>query len=237
MSSSHSRQPRPRRSKGFTLIELLVVVSIIALLVAILVPALQQARDAAESVVCQSNLHQVGIATQMFTEDNDGSLYWHRGTEKSLPIPYDYTKYRPWFHKGGVLSPYLQGDAEPVARYGCSTHENDPTWWSDGDYIGNRHIVNLPAHFPQFGGYPSKLAEIRKPARKIVVAEFGRQGTDTYPFDGLGYNMYLGLGDHHQGYNNILWADMHVEPILKTDLQWNAPNLIDLYMWLDRDSN
>ena len=237
MSSSQSRHPQPSRSKGFTLIELLVVVSIIALLVAILVPALQQARDAAESVVCQSNLHQVGIATQMFTEDNDGSLYWHRGTEKSLPIPYDYTKYRPWFHKGGVLSPYLQGDAEPVARYGCSTHENDPTWWSDGDYIGNRHIVILPAHFAVYGRPSSKLHEIRRPARKIVIAEFGRQGYATHPYDGFDYGKGLGLGDWHQGYNNILWADMHVEPILKTDLEWNTPDLINPFMWLYPDSN
>ena len=236
MSCSHCRHPQPSRSKGFTLIELLVVVSIIALLVAILVPALKQAREAAESVVCQSNLHQVAVATQMYTEDNDGSLFWLRGNS---PLKSAGSTYRPWFHNGGVLAPYLQGDAEAVSKYGCPTHENDPTWWADGDFIANRHIVTLSSS--TLGslpfGYPSKLLEIRKPSRKIVVAEFGLQGYNTYPADGFDYLKGLGLGVHHQGYNNILWADMHVEPILKTDLQWNAPNLIDLYMWLDRDSN
>ena len=74
MSSSHFRHPRPRRSKGFTLIELLVVVSIIALLVAILVPALKEAQEAAQNVVCQSNLHQIAIATQIFIDDNDRQM-------------------------------------------------------------------------------------------------------------------------------------------------------------------
>lgn len=61
-------------SNGFTLIELLVVISIIALLVAILLPALSAARATAQAVACASNVRQVGIASLMYTEANDGSL-------------------------------------------------------------------------------------------------------------------------------------------------------------------
>ncbi len=62
------------RRNGFTLIELLVVVAIIAVLVAILLPALNTARERAKSVVCESNLRQVGIAIQFYTDDWNGQF-------------------------------------------------------------------------------------------------------------------------------------------------------------------
>jgi len=64
-----SRADRGRGSKAFTLIELLVVVAIIAVLVALLLPALKQARDMAKTVVCGSNLKQLGTAAVMYGHD------------------------------------------------------------------------------------------------------------------------------------------------------------------------
>ena len=57
---------------GFTLIELLVVIAIIALLMAILMPALQRVKRQARTVACQSNLHQWALIWSMYTQDNNG---------------------------------------------------------------------------------------------------------------------------------------------------------------------
>ncbi len=63
--------------KAFTLIELLVVVAIIAILAAILFPVFGQAKEAAKKSSCLSNESQLGLAANMYMDDNDGALYHH----------------------------------------------------------------------------------------------------------------------------------------------------------------
>jgi len=63
-----------REKAGFTLIELLVVVAIIALLISILLPSLQRAREMAKRVVCASNMGQFGRASTLYSEENDSVL-------------------------------------------------------------------------------------------------------------------------------------------------------------------
>ena len=77
-----THRPTSRVHHAFTLIELLVVISIIALLVAILLPALSSARETSRTLQCATNQKQLGLATQNYVDTFKGALpVWYRSTE------------------------------------------------------------------------------------------------------------------------------------------------------------
>ena len=81
------------KQQGFTLIELLVVISIIAILMAILMPALQKVREQGKKIVCSNNLKQIGISLNMYGSDNDNKLPLNQGGNWLWDIAYSTTDY------------------------------------------------------------------------------------------------------------------------------------------------
>ncbi len=118
---------------GFTLIELLVVIGVIAVLLAILLPSLGLARMQAKRVVSTSNMRQIGLAVELYTEDNRG---FFPETSHGLNAGHDIRQ-RSWLF---TLQPYV-GDVNEIRVCPADPRRQDRLEHGTASYIMNEYIA------------------------------------------------------------------------------------------------
>jgi prepilin-type N-terminal cleavage/methylation domain-containing protein/prepilin-type processing-associated H-X9-DG protein len=223
---------RLRRLGGFTLIELLVVVAIIAILAALLLPALSHAKTSARSAACKSNLHQLGLALHLYVQDNRE----HYPQEGLAPVSLARLGY--WTLP---LLPILTGTGDRLfcpsrareTRLNSSSATDDrQVLWSGVIYDYNTQGTarrtsrsELGLAWCEIGATGSRIhevseAQIRAPADMIILTEpdlpmpqlsvygSGIEVQGAFSFNGSSTNW---TGAIHNGTGNGLFVDGHVE--------------------------
>jgi prepilin-type N-terminal cleavage/methylation domain-containing protein/prepilin-type processing-associated H-X9-DG protein len=155
--------------EGFTLVELLVVIGIIALLIAILLPALNKARQAAQAASCLSNLRQLGLSAQMYANANNGYVYLRREGGGTNP---NHESYVGAFLETKVLptrSNVLVCPVDAPFRYEADRMVYGVDYMTEDSKTYPRLKLPHPGH-EALANY-RKLNKVREPVKRIFVAD------------------------------------------------------------------
>jgi|GEM_PF-2159631 len=168
MEHEHPRQAG--RSQAFTLIELLVVISIISLLVAILLPALAQARYQANITSCATRVRQVGLATMLYVSDSNDyfpNYQWNTTIVNQGYLASDANRFCPII--ADSANNWL---ALRHANWGTSNVQRGPGW---------TYAINVALAFPNGWGVfstdtPARNGDVIRPSKGMLYSDSAQRG-------------------------------------------------------------
>jgi prepilin-type N-terminal cleavage/methylation domain-containing protein/prepilin-type processing-associated H-X9-DG protein len=238
--SKTSRPPR-HSPYGFTLIELLVVISIIALLIAVLLPALAAARESAQSMACLSNEKQIGISVVVYQDDYKTFYPGYRRVEQDgVTNTNEWWAARlTWFNYVSDTKVYrcpsdreLRVDFVDMANLPAIT---DSDWRRVHYAVNTDHVWTnrLYTHYPERGN----SASWQKPVRQIDITDPTKTINFTDSHSGPGTTVAVGAYDYMQStYDaattagvpwarhsslqsiNVAWCDGHATAVRITNI-------------------
>ncbi len=150
------------RKRGFTLIELLVVIAIIAVLMGVLMPALQKVKQQGYQVVCKSNMKQIGLAANLYAQDNKFKIP-RALVNKTAPAWFEY--FMPYLAQKAT-----SGDYRNVKIYRCKAYPNKQQTVC---YVINGWGFNGQTDMQGFEqGTPTNINAIKRAQETIYLTDY-----------------------------------------------------------------